>query len=110
MGESIVALEQLRIDVGRELTRNILPFYFKHAVDKHYCGFYGRIDNDNRIHHTAPKGLVQISRIMWTYSRAYQNLRSDAYLAVADHDAKFLLDHFWDEDAGGMYWMVDFQG
>ncbi|MGB3714087.1 MAG: AGE family epimerase/isomerase [Candidatus Promineifilaceae bacterium] len=105
-----MSLAQLRAEVERELTGIILPYYFKHAVDKQYGGIYGRIDNNNRVYHTAPKGSVQHTRLIWTFAHAYRSLKSDAYLAMAGHTYNFLLDHLLDKDAGGLYWQVDFQG
>ena len=103
-------LAQLRIEVERELTGNILPFYLQHAFDEQYGGFYGRIDNDNHIHHQAPKGLVQHSRFLWAYARVHRQLKSAAYRVTAGRAFDYLLDHFWDEDAGGLYWLVDYRG
>lgn len=106
----MVSLSQLRGDVEQELTGNILSFYLEHALDEQQGGFYGRIDNDNRIHHQAAKGLIQNSRYLWTFSRAFRQLRVHEYRILADRAYAYLRDHFWDQDAGGLFWLVDYQG
>ena len=106
----MVSLSQLRGDVEQELTGNILPFYLEHALDEQQGGFYGRIDNDNRIHHQAAKGLIQNSRYLWTFSRAFRQLQVHEYRILADRAYAYLRDHFWDQDAGGLFWLVDYQG
>ena len=97
----MTSLARLRVEVEQELTGNILPLYLEHAMDELHGGFYGRIDNDNRIHSQAPKGSVQHCRLLWTYAHAYRRLKTPAYRAIADRAFDYLLDHFWDENAGG---------
>ena len=106
----MASLAQLRVEVEQELTGNILPFHIEHALDEQNGGFYGRIDSDNRIHPEAPKGLVQHSRLLWTYARAYRQFEAATYLEMAERAFSYLLDHFWDKKAGGLYWLVDFGG
>ncbi len=96
--------------VSQELITNILPFYGRFALDKKNGGFVGLIENNLTIHADTPKGLVQHSRLLWTYAHAARKLQNDTYLEVAHHAYTYLLDKFVDPEHGGMYWFVDADG
>jgi len=53
-----------------ELSR-ILAYWATIAPDEINGGFYGKIDNDNKVTIEAPKGSVLNARILWTFSAAY---------------------------------------
>jgi mannobiose 2-epimerase len=96
--------------VEQELLTNILPFHEQYSIDLGQGGFYGRVDNDRTIHMDSPKGLVQYSRLLWSYAHAYRAYREPVYLRLAQRAYEFLLDHFLDEQYGGFFWLVDAQG
>jgi len=96
--------------VEQELRSNILPFWLKHAIDAEFGGFRGLITNDLVIDPLAPKGLVLNARILWTFSKAYSVYGEDAYLEAARRAYDYLVEHFWDADFGGVYWMLDHRG
>jgi mannobiose 2-epimerase len=102
-------LQQFKEDLENEL-RNILDFWQNKTVDDLNGGFFGQIDNDNRIIVEAPKGSVLNSRILWTFSAAYQLTKSEVYLKTAERAFKYLSDHFIDKEFGGVYWTVDYKG
>ena len=89
---------------------NILQYWMDHAVDEPCGGFYGKIDNDNRVDINAPKGLVLNARILWSFSAAYNHTKEKKYLVIADRAWHFLMKHFLDEQYGGFYWSVDKDG
>ncbi|MCJ7549301.1 MAG: AGE family epimerase/isomerase, partial [Anaerolineae bacterium] len=93
-----------------ELRGNILPFWIHHTVDQVNGGFYGRVTNDLHVDRTAPRGALLTSRILWTYSAAYRRYRDAAYLKMADWAYEDLMTRFWDEEYGGLYWMVGVDG
>ena len=69
----MVSLQQLaryKDELQNELS-GLLNFWQKNTVDKAFGGFYGKIDNSNKVFHHAPKGSVLNSRILWTFSAAY---------------------------------------
>ena len=93
-----------------ELRGNILPFHGHVTVDAQNGGFYGRTDNDCTTYPAAPKGLVQHSRLLWTYSQAYHVFADPEYFKLACHAYAFLMAHFHDTAHGGFFWLVDAQG
>jgi len=96
--------------VERELLEDILPFWLKYAVDEEYGGFRGQIANDLTIDPQAHKGLILNARILWTFARAYQVYGHEVHLRAAHRAHDYLLRNFWDEEHGGVYWMVDYLG
>jgi len=73
-------------------------------------GFYGKINNDNKIFNEAPKGSVLNSRILWTFSAAFNLTKNAGYLQTAEIAFTFLRDHFIDKEFGGVFWTVDYKG
>jgi len=88
---------------------NILPFW-QNMADTELGGFYGEADFSGRINKNADKGCILNSRILWTFSAAYQMFQDQAYKAYADKARDFLYSAFFDKDYGGLYWLVDKTG
>lgn len=102
-------LLKLKSQISNELENNILPFWIT-LTDNSYGGFYGEVTNDLKIDRMANKGCILNSRILWTYSRAYQKYEKKEYKDTADQAYQFLKRAFWDYQYSGLYWMVDFSG
>ncbi len=90
--------------------QNILAWWMKYAVDETYGGFYGKIDNNNRAHQQAEKGIVLNSRILWAFSAAYHHFPKEEYLALATRAYHYISTYFRDKKNGGLYWSVDYAG
>jgi len=88
----------------------ILEYWISHAPDVMYGGFYGKIDEKNRVYPESSKGLVLNSRILWTFSAAYRLTEKPDYLSMANRAYRFISEHFWDDQFGGVYWSVDYKG
>ena len=58
----------------------------------------------------APKGSVLNSRILWTFSAAYNLTGNMDYLNTAERAFNYIADHFIDKEYGGVYWTVDYKG
>jgi mannobiose 2-epimerase len=96
--------------VESELLTGILPFWLKHAIDEEYGGVRGQIANDLTFDPHAAKGLILNARILWTFSKAFSVYKEPAYLTAARRAYEYLFRCFWDEEFGGVYWMVDYAG
>jgi mannobiose 2-epimerase len=103
-------VHDLRTSVEAELQAGILPFWLNNAIDDEYGGFRGQIANDLTIDPHAAKGLILNARILWTFSKAFSMRREPAHLAAACRAYEYLCRHFWDDEFGGVYWMVDYAG
>jgi len=96
-------------ELGEELNR-ILKYWIENAPDDINGGFYGKVDNDNQNSPGAPKGSVLNARILWTFSAAFNHNADPACLHMAHRAYRFITGHFIDEEYGGVYWSVDYQG
>lgn len=106
MTESIAGYKR---DLQIEL-KNILSFWMKETIDETNGGFYGKIDNSNKVYNESPKGSVLNSRILWAFSSAYKITNDIAYMEIAKRAFNYIRDHFYDNEFGGVYWSVDYKG
>src|SRR6266446_4373223 len=93
-----------------EWLNDIAPFWLKFAPDELHGGFRGWITNDLEFDENAEKGIILHSRILWTFSRAYKLYKDEQYLQMANCAFAYILDHFLDPVAGGVFWTVDYLG
>jgi cellobiose epimerase len=103
-------VQDLRQKAETELLSDILPFWLNHAVDDEYGGFRGQIANDLTIDSQAAKGVILNARILWTFSKAFSVYANPVYLEAARRAYEYLIRFFWDDEFGGVYWMVDCLG
>jgi cellobiose epimerase len=108
--EEVKPVNGLRERVERELLDDILPFWLKYVIDEEYGGFRGQIANDLTIEPKANKGLILNARILWTFAKAHKVYGKDVYRQTAERAYDYLREQFWDEEYGGVYWMVDYLG
>lgn len=104
-----IDLQKYRMEMQQEL-ENILSYWFEYTVDNENGGFVGKVDNDNNVDHQAPKGSVLNSRILWSFSAAYNLTKKPRYLQMAERAYKYISNYFVDKDYGGVYWTVDYRG
>jgi mannobiose 2-epimerase len=95
------------MNLKKELTQHILPFWIEKMQDRENGGFYGRIDGCNQLHPQANKGAVLNCRILWTFSAAYRVLKNPEYLQIAQRAYEYIERYFIDREWGGVYWELD---
>lgn len=100
----------IKQEIYDELTKNILPFWMERMVDEKNGGFFGQINGENKLVSEAPKGGILNARILWTFSSAVLNLKNSQYLKFAERAKNYILDHFFDAENGGTYWMLHADG
>ncbi len=105
----LIALNEYQIEMGQELF-SILDYWLKHTIDNGFGGFYGNINNENKIDKTALKGSVLNSRILWAFSCAYNLTNNNNYLQAALRAFTYIKEKFIDKQYGGVYWSVDYKG
>jgi cellobiose epimerase len=101
---------KLRDELDAELRNHILEFWMKHAIDRTYGGFYGRVNRFNNPVEHAHKSAILNARILWTFSAAYRMLENTRYRLIADYSYAYIEEKFWDKKYGGVYWNVDGKG
>ena len=103
------AWQSIPDEMEKEL-HNILQYWQRFSVDYNHGGFVGRIDQDNQVHPTDPKGSVLNARILWSFSAAWQHTKNPDHLALASRAFEYIRTFLTDPESGGLYWSVDYQG
>src|SRR6516225_2771748 len=96
----------LMAEIETELDR-ILLYWQDFSPDPVHGGFYGKIDQSNVVFEQAPRGAVLNTRILWTFSAAYNYLRRPEYLEMAGRAYSWIRDHLTDPEYGGLFWSTD---
>ncbi len=91
------------------LNDKIIPFW-NSLIDKENGGFYGKVDYELNVIKSADKGVILNSRILWFYSNCYMQLKDEVCLKNAKHAYKFLRDKCYNQNNGGVYWMIKCDG
>jgi mannobiose 2-epimerase len=107
---TLTMLNQLKTEVTENLTQNLLPFWSNIVIDTVNGGFYGRVDDNNKVYPDEDKGGILNARILWTYSSAYRILKDTAYLHLAKREKDYIMAHFIDKEYGGAYRSVTPKG
>lgn len=97
-------------ELYKVLNENVLDFWQSRMVDEEWGGFYGRIDGLDQLHPKADKAIILNTRILWTFSAAYQVTQDIEHKKVADRAYQYIVDHFIDSEFGGVYWTLDHTG
>lgn len=83
----------------RLLSENVLPFWRSRAIDPvgGYHEEYGEQPSATRHARTQ-------ARMLWFFSRLLRSpYRADMDLRAAQHGLRFVIDHLWDSERGGVY-------
>ena len=104
-----------RVDIMKRemqdvLENNILRFWLDQMMDYEHGGFYGRMTHDGELHPEAEKGAILNARILWAFSAAFRVLKHLEYLEAATRAKDYIIEHFIDQEYGGVYWSVDCEG
>ena len=103
------SLLSYKSEVEVELS-SILDWWMEHMLNKETGFFYGEISGANIPDVNAPIGLVLQSRILWTFSAAYNHTQNKVYLSFAHTAYKQIITQFYDNEYGGMFWSVQPNG
>ena len=101
---------QLKKELKEELTHNILPFWTDKMTDDKKGGYYGQMTGKNQVVKNAPKGGVLNARILWTFSSAALYFKNPHYIEYAKRAKEYIFENFFDEENGGVYWMLHSDG
>lgn len=96
-------------EMKQHLEEVLLPFW-KGLKDEEYGGFYGWMDTELKVDKKAVKGCILNSRILWFFSNAWMTLKDDSLKEYADHAFDFMKKYCYDEERGGVYWSVTYDG
>ena len=102
----LLASKGLAVEMKRELTDNILPYWMK-KMSNPDGGFYGRITGEEILDPLAPVGGIMTARILWIFSSAYRVLGNPDYLDMALKAKNLIINSFYDKEYGGIYWSLN---
>lgn len=102
--------DKIFAELRDELTKDILPYWEKQACDTENGGFFGAIGNDNKGDGSEWRGIVMVSRFLWSYSAAARFLGDTSYMKMADYAYGYMMRNFLDIHYGGMFWSVKTDG
>jgi cellobiose epimerase len=102
-------LLKIKQSLETELT-TILRFWSATALDNEKGGFYGSVDHVGIPDPQADKGIILNTRILWTFSKAYNHTLNPEYLEMAQRAYLYIQEHFLDKRFGGYYWKLDCMG
>jgi mannose/cellobiose epimerase-like protein (N-acyl-D-glucosamine 2-epimerase family) len=95
----------------RYLTELLLPFWITHAADRERGGYLSYFDRDGMPTGETTKTFLLHIRLLYTFSSAHRaGYGSGQCAQLARWGADFLLDHFWDEEHEGWFWVADRSG
>ncbi len=103
-------LVELQKEFEEELENNILNFWLDKVYDAERKTFLGKISNSNQPFPEEPLSAVMATRILWAFSSAYRLFSKEKYKIIADEAFRILMENFWDNKHGGIYWTVSADG
>ena len=93
------------------LTTALLPFWLDHALDRGVGGALTYYDQHGKATGETVKPFLMQARMLYTMSSAHRAGYGGGRCAeVAQNVASFLLDHYWDDQQDGWFWIADRQG
>lgn len=102
-------MKELKKEVREHLQKSIIPFW-KSLRDDAYGGYYGHMGHDLAVDKHAVKGCILNSRITWFFANAYLTLGDESLLLEARHGFEFMKKYCLDQEHGGVFWSVKYDG
>ena len=96
-------------EIKEHLVNDLIPFW-QGLKDEESGGFYGYLSYDLKLDKKAVKGCILNSRILWFFSNAYMLLGDSSLLESATHAYQFLKDYCVDNEFGGVFWSLAYDG
>ena len=96
-------------EIQKELIEHIIPFW-KGLKDNEFGGYYGYLDFDLNLDKKAEKGAILNSRILWFFSRAFNELKDPDLLEGANHAYRFMKEKMISDGTKGICWSVTYDG
>lgn len=93
------------------LTEKLLPFWIERSPDPAYGGFLTYFDRHGQPTGETTKTFLMQIRMLYTMSSAHRaGYGGGQCAALARMGADFILDHYWDAQHEGWFWIADRQG
>ncbi len=104
-------LHSYKEEWNNHINNELLPFWFKRAMDKERGGFITQFDRNGNDAGTDEKSLIAQARMTYAMSAAARSgYQIERALEFAHHGARYLISKMWDNANGGFFWMTDRNG
>ncbi len=116
MSSVLQFLDPATVDDYRErtriyLTETLLPFWIDRSPDLEFGGFLTYFDSLGRKTGETTKTFLMQIRMLYTLSSAHRAGYGDGRCAeLARAGARFIHEHYWDQEFGGWIWITDREG
>lgn len=88
-----VDFKKLALQYQKELLEKVIPFWEKNSKDEEFGGYFTCLDRQGKVFDTDKFVWLQ-AREVWMFSSLYNRVEKKAeWLEMAEHGARFLLDH-----------------
>ena len=85
--------KKLALQYQKELLEKVVPFWEKNSKDEEFGGYFTCLDRQGKVFDTDKFVWLQ-AREVWMFSSLYNRVEKKAeWLEMAEHGARFLLDH-----------------
>lgn len=102
-------MEKFVNQIADHLKQKLIPFW-EGLKDTQYGGYFGYMGYDRKVDPTFEKGCILNSRILWFFSNAYRLLETENLKEDAEHAYRFLKNYCLDQEYGGIYWSLTYDG
>jgi len=93
------------------LTDTLLPFWIERSPDAEQGGFLTYFDSSGRATGETTKTFLMQVRMLYTMASAHRAGYGGCRTAeLAEMGARFLLEHYWDDEHDGWVWIADRRG
>jgi mannose 2-epimerase len=93
------------------LKDTLLPFWIERSPDREFGGFLSYFDRYGRSTGETTKTFLMQIRMLYTMSSAHRFGYGNGRCAeLAEMGARFISNHYWDDQYDGWYWIADRSG
>lgn len=104
-------LADCKLEVENHLHNELIPFWLTHGVDKEYGGYLTYLDKNGNPTGQTDKTLICQTRFIYAAASAHRaGLGDGRFLEIAKQGVDFLIEHFWDNEQLGWYWICKQDG
>lgn len=94
----------------KNLTDNVLDFWFPRCIDEKHGGFITSYDQQGEFAGNDHKQVVTQARMVWFTARLAREGYGENYREISQDGFAFLVEEMWDDDNGGFVWEVERDG
>jgi mannose 2-epimerase len=104
-------IQQVLDHLETYLSGSLLPFWLDNAPDPEYGGVLSYFDRHGRPTGETDKPFLMQIRMLYTLSSVERSGFGGLRCApMAASQARFIADHYWDDEYDGWYWIADRKG